>query len=114
MTTLLYILAQTGATGGAVAGGTGVLGLTAWFIKRHIRRRDERNKMLNDKLDAIMEEQAKVAVGLAVATTKLEAGDGRFGALEARFDRIEAGVDDLRRDMKTVKRRATDKQGDGK
>lgn len=99
---LMFILANTEITGGAIAGGSGVFGLAGWLVKRHLRKRDERNKMLNDKLDLIVNNQHLVAMDLAVAKTKLEAG-------EARMERIEAACDDLRHDMRAMKRKVTDK-----
>ena len=103
MTTLAYMLTILQAeVAGGVAGATGVAGLMTWLVKRHIRRRDERDKKLNDKLDRIIDTQHQVAIDLTIAKQKLEAGD-------SRMERIEANVDDLRQDMRVVKRGATDK-----
>ncbi|MCZ7608490.1 MAG: hypothetical protein M5U25_21095 [Planctomycetota bacterium] len=54
------------------------------------------------QINAIMENTHRTSTDVEVIKSRLHGGD-------QRMERIEASVDDLRQDMRTLKRRATDK-----
>jgi|GEM_PF-6543278 len=103
MFTLLFILLNSDAAiGGAAAGGSGVIGLCTWLVRRYIKKRDAQEDEMHKKLNLIMENTHRTSTDVEVIKSRLGSGD-------QRMERIEANVDDLRQDMRVLKRRATDK-----
>ena len=104
---LIAFIAQsastTGAVGGAVAGGSSAVGLTTWLVRRYIRRRDHQEDQMHQKLDALINQNHTMGIQLTGIDVQVKNNI-------QRLDRIDAGLDDVRVDMKTIKRRATDKQ----
>jgi hypothetical protein len=99
---LMMFLLEAGPAVGGVAGGSTVLGFGAWIVKRHLKKKDERRKAYMAKLEQICSNTHRTVTDVEVIKSRLDSGD-------QRMQRIEANVDDIREDMRTVKRRQTDK-----
>lgn len=101
---LLMLLLESNipAVGGAAGGGSAVLGFVTWFLRKHMTAKAARRKEYKAKLEQICSNTHQTAVDIGVIKTRLDSGDHRM-------QRIEANVDDIRVDMRVVKRKATDK-----
>jgi hypothetical protein len=104
MLTILLILAANEPVVGGVAGGSATLAFVTWLAKRHLKKRDAKAREMKALLNGILDNTHKTQTDCAVMRTRLDAGD-------QRMERLEAGQDDIRQDIRVLKRRSTGKPG---